>query len=333
VNGALAVTPAALQITAGNQSKTYGTTLNLGTSNFSQTGLVTANGDAISGVTLASLGAASSAGVDGGTPYAIVASNAIGTGLSNYTISYVNGALAVNPAALQITAGNQTKTYGTTLNLGTSNFSETGLVTANGDAISGVTLASLGAASSAGVDGGTPYAIVASNAAGTGLSNYTISYVNGALAVTPAALTYSVANASSIYGTLATLGAATLTGVLPSDSVGATVGAFSGSTPVALAPGTAPGTYTEKVTEISNANYVLAISGNTPGVLIIQPRSEFLSPLPYVDYAARLFANEWLHTSTIGDSCSSEGVAGELRERGHVVFGSGGWGCAGSSSP
>jgi hypothetical protein len=35
-----------------------------------------------------------------GSPYAITASNAQGNGLGNYTISYVNGALTVDPAAL-----------------------------------------------------------------------------------------------------------------------------------------------------------------------------------------------------------------------------------------
>ena len=44
-------------------------------------------------------------------------SAATGTGLSNYTISYVNGTLTVNPAALTITANNDSKTYGTTADL------------------------------------------------------------------------------------------------------------------------------------------------------------------------------------------------------------------------
>ena len=61
------------------------------------------------------------------------------------------------------------------------------------------------------------------------------------------ALTYSVANASSTYGTTATLGAATLIGVLRGDTVDPTVSAFSGATPVALGPRTAAGLYSEKV--------------------------------------------------------------------------------------
>ena len=60
-------------------------------------------GTAISGVTLASLGAASTANV--GT-YALSASNAQGSGLSNYNITYVDAStgLTVTPATLTITA-------------------------------------------------------------------------------------------------------------------------------------------------------------------------------------------------------------------------------------
>ena len=44
-----------------------------------------------------------------GNPYSITASGAAD---SDYTISYVSGTLTVTPAALTITANNQTKVYG-----------------------------------------------------------------------------------------------------------------------------------------------------------------------------------------------------------------------------
>ena len=65
-------------------------------------------------MTLTSAGAAATATV-AGSPYAIVPSAAAGTGLGNYTISYVNGSLTVNPAALTITADSTSKTYGQTV--------------------------------------------------------------------------------------------------------------------------------------------------------------------------------------------------------------------------
>ena len=47
-----------------------------------------------------------------GSPYAIIASGAVGSGLANYTITYVNGSLTANPVPLTITANSVTKTYG-----------------------------------------------------------------------------------------------------------------------------------------------------------------------------------------------------------------------------
>ena len=144
VNGSLTVTPAALLITANNASKTYGQTATFAATAFTATGLV--NGDTVSGVTLSSAGAAASAGAGS---YAIAPSAAVGTGLSNYTITYANGALTVNTASLTVTAGAQSKTYGTTANLGSTAFTTSGLV--NGDTVTGVTLTSAGAAATAAV--------------------------------------------------------------------------------------------------------------------------------------------------------------------------------------
>ena len=127
----------------------------------------------MTGVTLGSAGTAAAAGVGG---YAITASGATGNGLSNYTVSYVDGTLTVDPAALTITADGASKTYGDTAAL-------TGYTTAglkNSDSVTGVTLGSAGTAAAAGVGG---YAITASGATGNGLSNYTVSYVDGTLIV------------------------------------------------------------------------------------------------------------------------------------------------------
>ena len=59
--------------------------------------------DSITSVTLTSAGAAATANV-AGSPYAIVPSAAVGSGLGNYTIHYANGSLTVNPAPLTVTA-------------------------------------------------------------------------------------------------------------------------------------------------------------------------------------------------------------------------------------
>jgi hypothetical protein len=133
-----------------------------------------------------------------GSPYAITPSAAVGTGLSNYTISYVNGNLTVNPAALTITANNMVKTYGTTYTFPGTEFTDVGLV--NGDTVTSVTLTSPGAAAGATV-AGSPYAITPSTALGHRLSNYTISYVNGQFTVNPAVLTITAKSFNKTVGT------------------------------------------------------------------------------------------------------------------------------------
>jgi hypothetical protein len=88
-----------LTIAANDRSKTYGHALALGHSAFTTTGL--RPGDSVSSVTLSSAGAGTSAGVRG-SPYAIVPSDASGSGLGKYAITYVGGSLTVGRRALTV---------------------------------------------------------------------------------------------------------------------------------------------------------------------------------------------------------------------------------------
>src|SRR5208337_2782586 len=103
-----------------------------------------------------------------------------GTHVGSYTITFKNGTLTITPAPLTITANNDSKAYGTLKTFSGTAFTQTGLVTANGDTITGVTETSPGSPASATVGS---YNIVPSAATGSGLSNYTIGYVNGTLTV------------------------------------------------------------------------------------------------------------------------------------------------------
>jgi hypothetical protein len=104
---------------------------------------------------------------------------------------------AVNKAPLTISAKDASKTYGEGVTFGGTEFMSSGLV--NGDTVSSVTLTSSGAAGTATVSG-SPYAITPSAPVGTGLGNYTISYANGKLTITPAPLTVRADDKSKIYG-------------------------------------------------------------------------------------------------------------------------------------
>ena len=105
-----------LNITANNQTKTYGDALTFDSTtpgDFTLTGLDASHVAAtvVSNITLASTGAASTATVSG-SPYTIVPSDAQGTINSYYTPTYVNGSLTVNKAVLTVTAVAKSKTYG-----------------------------------------------------------------------------------------------------------------------------------------------------------------------------------------------------------------------------
>jgi hypothetical protein len=150
------------------------------------------NNDSVTSVTLTSTGTAPTATV-ASSPYAIVPSAAMGSGLGNYAITYNNGSLTVTTAALTITANNLTKVYGQTATLSGTAFTETGLV--NNDSVTSVTLTSTGTAASATV-ASSPYSIVASSAVGSGLGNYVIKYVSGILTVVNPIVVVHVENAS-----------------------------------------------------------------------------------------------------------------------------------------
>ncbi|NDW45688.1 MBG domain-containing protein, partial [Ruegeria sp. PrR005] len=109
------------------------------------------------------------------------ASDALGTGLENYAISYVDGALTVTPAPLVVTALNQTKIQGEEFVFQGTEFSVSGLIV-EGDRVNTAQLTSPGSATGAlAVD--SPFAIAVTSAAGTGLENYDITYVDGSMTV------------------------------------------------------------------------------------------------------------------------------------------------------
>ena len=122
----------------------------------------------------------------------------MGSGTGQYTVTYVDGKLTVNPAPLVITAGSASKTYGSTATFASTAFTETGLVTANGNTITGVTETSTGVTASAAVSR-SPYAIIPSAAVGSGWAT-PVTYVDGKLMVNPAPLTITADGASKTYG-------------------------------------------------------------------------------------------------------------------------------------
>ena len=183
----MAVTPAALTITANSLSKVYGQAnpaLSVSYSGF-------VNGDTSTSLTTqpsVSTTATTSSPV---ASYPVTAKGAADT---NYTISYVAGTLAVTPAALTITANSVSKVYGQANPALTVSYS--GFV--NGDTSASLTTqpsVSTTATTSSPV---ASYPITAKGAVDT---NYTISYIAGSLTISQDAST-TAATTSTTSGSL-----------------------------------------------------------------------------------------------------------------------------------
>ena len=234
---------AALTITANSASKPYGQTLTFLGTEFTISGLV--NSDTVSSVTLTSAGAAATATVTApGPTYAIVPSAAAGTGLSNYTISYVNGTLTVTRAHLTVTADNQARFYGDANPMFTATI--TGF--ANGEmlASSGVT----GSANCTSVATPTsavpgPYSITCT--AGTlAAGNYDFTTFNpGQLTVNKAHLTVTADNQNRPYGSANPPLTATISGFKNGETLGSSgvTGTANCTTPATQTSHVAGGPY------------------------------------------------------------------------------------------
>ena len=186
-----------MTIAANNTTRLYGA-LNPPNPGYSITSGTLATGDSIASVSYTYQNSATATAF-AGTTHSITPGTAVfSTGsIGNYAITYVNGLLRITRAPLTITINNQTKTYGTAFTFNGSEFTTTGLL--NADQVNYVAMTSNGAPGYATV-AGSPYPIVPSTSFGTGLGNYNISYVNGAMTVikatpvitwgTPAAITF-----------------------------------------------------------------------------------------------------------------------------------------------
>jgi filamentous hemagglutinin family protein len=263
--GNLTVNRAALTVTANDQVKAYGgSAFVFNGTEFTSGGLK--NGETIGSVTLVSVGASPIAPV-AGSPYPIVPSAATGGTFTanDYTITYVNGLFTVNVAGipLTITANNLNKVYGTTLAFAGSEFNASGLQ--NGETIGSVVLASPGAAAASSPTGG-PYAITPSGATGGTFTpgNYTITYVNGQLNVTPAPLTVRADNETRRMGQPNPPFSATYTGF----QLGQTPAALTGTLALATAatPNSPPGLYPIVPSGLTSTDYAIVFAN---GVLTV----------------------------------------------------------------
>ncbi len=278
VNGALTVTPAPLTVTANNNTKVYGQTFTPVGTAFTTSALQ--NGETVGSVTETSpAGTPTTAAAPG--PYAITPSAATGGTFApgNYTISYVNGALTVTPAPLNVTANNNTKVYGQTFTPAGTAFTTSALQ--NGETVGSVTETSpAGTPTTAAAPG--PYAITPSAATGGTFApgNYTISYVNGALTVTPAPLTVTANDSTKTFGQIPALTGFTTTPLANGETIGSVTETSPGSVatasvaggPYAITPsGATGGTFTPSNYTIAYNDGILTVAPAVPPPILTPP--------------------------------------------------------------
>jgi trimeric autotransporter adhesin len=241
---ALTVNPATLTITANDASKTYGDTLTFAGNEFTASGLQ--NGETIGDVALASAGAAATANVTS-SPYTITSNTATGGSFdtNNYAITYQDGSLTVDRAALTVTAKDDAKTYDGLAYTGGHGVTYSGFVNGETASVLGGTLGYAGDSQGATNAGGytiTPDGLIA--------GNYAITYQDGSLTVGQAALTYLADIATATYGDT------------PSGLTGTLTGFVNGETQASATTGTA--SFTTGATATSNVgSYAIDGSGLT----------------------------------------------------------------------
>ncbi|WP_146131412.1 MBG domain-containing protein, partial [Mongoliibacter ruber] len=243
------ITQKELAITAADITKTYGETINFVGTEFTVEGLEFK--DEVSNLTLSSAGAVATAPI--GT-YPIVGSNAEGTGISNYNITYKDGQLNVGKKTLVITANNGSKIYGDSYSFNGTEFTVSGLV--NKDVVTSASLTSTGAAATAGAG---VYEIELYDAEGSGLYNYTLEYIKGSLEVNQKAITISADNKSKVYGEVNPTLTFTYSGLVNGDNSVST----SPTLTTEADSGSDIGTYAIQISGAADNNYDIAFENGT----------------------------------------------------------------------
>jgi hypothetical protein len=187
--GVLTITPALLTITAVSDSRVYDGTI---ASSETPTYDALYGSDMVSGLVQA-FASKDVMGTNGSTISVTGYTVNDGNGGANYTVSLATAAGTITPASLTITADDQSKLYGAALPTLTASYS----AFANGDSAASLSTAPMlsTTATAASHVTSTPYAITASGAVD---ADYTISYVEGGLTITPASLTITANDASMI---------------------------------------------------------------------------------------------------------------------------------------
>ncbi|QDH81320.1 T9SS type B sorting domain-containing protein [Echinicola soli] len=272
VTQSLTVNTATLTITAENQTKGYGTPDPVLTVDYA--GFVNGDDEEELGGTLS---VSRASGEEVGT-YAITAS---GYTSSNYTIGYTDGSFEITPATLTVAVQDAWKVYGASDPSLSVDY--VGFVNGDDEDDLGGTL---NVSRAPGEEVGT-YAITAS---GYASPNYTISYADGSLEITPATLTVAVQDAWKVYGASDPSLSVDYVGFVNGDDEDD----LGGTLNVSRAPGEEVGTYAITASGYASPNYTISYADGsleiTPATLTVAVQDAWkvygnVDPSLSVDYA------------------------------------------------
>ncbi|QWD27166.1 filamentous hemagglutinin N-terminal domain-containing protein [Polynucleobacter paneuropaeus] len=175
---------------------------------------------------------------------------ASGAAASNYSITYNNGALTINPAALLVTGTNNQYAYNGALQTNTG-ASVSGLKGSDTATVAGYASATHVA------QGIVPDVLVATVSSP---ADYTVTYVQGSLQITPIVITAAVNTATVMYNAASQTTGFVVTGLKGADTATAASG---------TATGTNVGTYNSNLVLITSSDYT--VGAITNGTLTITP--------------------------------------------------------------
>ncbi len=256
-NGALTVNQAALSVTADADSKTYDGLAYSGGNGVTYSGFVNGETSAVLGGTLSYAGTSQGATNAGG--YVITPQ---GQTSGNYAITFNDGALTVNQAALTVTADDDSKTYDGLAYSGGNGVTYTGFVNSETSAVLGGTLSYAGTS-----QGATNVGTYVLTPQGLTSGNYSISFVGGGLDVNKALLTYVANTANKEYGEANPAVSGNITGFVNSETIADLGGAVSWTTPATVSSDA--GSYAINGSGYTSGNYDFAQHADNATALTI----------------------------------------------------------------
>ena len=252
VGGSVSIGAAGLTVTASSGSMAYGAAPPTITPTYA--GFV--NNDTASSLSFQATCSttATSASTVAGSPYQTSCSGAAD---SNYTITYVPGALVIGKATLTITASSGSMQYGGSAPAITPSYS--GFV--NGDTATALTTAPTctTTATSGSPVAGSPYPSTCSGAVDP---NYSISYTAGSVAVSQAPLTITASSPTTPYGTVAAI-TPSYAGFVNNDSATSLTHPPTCSTAQVASSPVASSFYASSCTGAVDSNYTIGYTGGT----------------------------------------------------------------------